>query len=248
MEGSQTQNGIQRTPIIGIQRVPISSENRVLLDWNEVHSKFDNLIKFAASQVTAQYQTGAVNSAEDMYQEGKLLLYECYLKYIDKSMEEFTYIFKSSLWRKLRGIGSKESKTISMKGSEIPVVCVDLEDAYDVGYNDNTVEDIYNEFKLQQVAEMLKGNDIALTILKEYINPSTRTLWEVEMDMARKQMLKDQDYSSAVPKTMKVRSFHIQRAMNIPKTRFTEALKTLKEVVASVYDVKETSSGLIAFA
>lgn len=220
--------GITRTPITGIVRLPIigveTSEPQEELSWDEIYDKLVNYIKFASKQVASQYNTGCVNSSEDLFQEGQLLLYHCYTVYKDRDMNQFSALFKASLWRKLREIGKKKQ-----------FIQVDIEEAYDLGYSDDVVEDMYNEYKLQQLAEMLESEPIALTILKEFVNPSSRTLWEASMDVARKQTLKDQNYSVAVPKSIQIKGVHIQRALEIPKKTFTDNFKLVKNVVTKVY-------------
>lgn len=219
---------IERVPITGIERMPIvgvlQTEPTEELDWDNVYAQLVNYIKFAAKQVAQQYQTGAVNSAEDLFQEGQLLLYHCFTLYKTRPFNEFSALFKASLWRKLREIGSKKS-----------FIQVDLEDAYDLGYSDDVVDDMYNEYRLQQVAEMLESSPIALTIFKEFINPSGRTVWEAEADVARKQTLQDQNYAISVPKSVQIKGVHIQRALEIPKVKFNECFKLVKDCVNQVY-------------
>lgn len=218
--------GIQRTPITGIERKPITQGEP--LNWDEIYKNLVNYIKFAAKQVGSQYGVSGYLSTEDLFQEGQLLLYHCYTVYQYKPMNEFEALFKTSLWRKLREIGRKPQFNT-----------VDIEDAYDIGYSDDVTETIYEEFKLQQMAEMLESSPIALTILKEFINPSSRTLWEASMDVARKQMLQDQDYNIAVPKSIAVKGVHIQRALEIPKNMFAENFQRVKQVVGTVYSIGE---------
>lgn len=225
--------GIKRTPITNVERVPIvglaQEDSTEELEWDTVYEQLVNYIKFASKQVSEQYQTGVVQSPEDLFQEGQLILYHCYTIYKNKSIEQFNALFKASLWRKLREIGKKKQ-----------FIQVDIEDAYDLGYSDKVVEDMYEEFKLQQVAELLENSPIALTILKEFINPSTRTLWEAQMDIARKQMLKEQNYSVSVPKSVVIKGVHIQRALEISKTSFNENYKIVKNSVSSVYKLNNT--------
>ena len=216
--------GIERVPVIGIKRVPIRTQPVQELNWDEIYEKLVNYIKFAAAQVASQYNTGSVNSSEDLFQEGQLLLYYCYTIYKDRSIDEFMALFKASLWRKLREIGKKKE-----------FIQVDIEDAYDLGYNDDAVDKMYQEYKLQETASLLKQSPIALTILKEFINPSSRTVWEAEMDVARRQTLKEQNYNISVPKSIQIKGVHIQRALEIPKMKFQEYLKEVKTVVNKVY-------------
>lgn len=212
---------IQRTPIMEINRKPIVRGK--LLEWDTVYSGLVNYIKFAAKDVSQQYRS-SLYSAEDLFQEGMLLLYHCFELYRNKPYEEFAAIFKTSVWRKLRDLAKRRSFTT-----------VDLEDAYDIGYSEDVVGSIYEEYRLQQVAEILKEYPVALTIFKEFVNPSQRTLWEAKMDIARKNMLKSQNYRIAVPQSIQVKSQYIQRGMEIPKVRFKEQLRIVKSVVAQVY-------------
>ena len=213
--------GVSRIPIVDIVRTPITG---VLLKWDDVYSSLVNYIKFASKQTFQQNSSSAINSAEDLFQEGQLLLYHCFSLYNDRPAEEFNALFKASLWRKLREVCNKKA-----------FIQVNLEDAYDLGYSQDVVEDLYNEYKLQQIAEMLEKSPIALTIFKEFINPSSRTLWEAEMDIARKMMLKEQDYKISIPRTVHIKGTYIQRALEIPKVKFNEQLKLVKQCVSEVY-------------
>lgn len=194
------------------------------LSWDEVYKKMINLIKFASKQVAETSNGGATCSAEDLFQEGQLLLYKCFEMYKHKSFEEFSYLFKSSMWRKLRDLCSRKQFTQ-----------VDVEEAYELGYDENTVEDIYQEYKLQQIESMLQSSPIALAIFKEVINPSKEVLWQAEMDIARKTMLKEQGHSVAIPRSLDVKLIHIQRALNVSNSVFKRALKHVKQCLRSVY-------------
>lgn len=217
--------GIERVPIIGTQTADTTKE----LQWDDIYSSLINYIKFASKQVYTQ-SNNTLYSAEDLFQEGQLLLYHCFTIYKHKPFNEFSALFKASLWRKLRELCGKKA-----------FIQVDLEDAYDLGYSEDVLEDLYNEYKLQQVASLLENSPIALTIFKEFVNPSSRTMWEAEMDVARKATLKEQGYSVAVPKTVQIKSLHIQRALEIPKVRFNEYLKIVKSCVSSVYLQKDST-------
>ncbi len=221
---------ILRVPIIGVERNPILTESsEEPLNWDVVYEKLVNYIKFAAKNVSDQYGSSGISFSEDLFQEGQLLLYHCFTIYNNKPMNQFIPLFKASLWRKLRDIGGKEQKQ--------SFSYVDLEEAYDIGYSEDVVEDMYSEYKLQQAAELLESSPIALTILKEFINPGSRVLWEVSMDMERKKMLKTQGKSVAVPKSGTIKGIHIQRALEIPKSQFTENFKLVKTVVKKVFNL-----------
>lgn len=224
--------GIVRTPIIGIKRTPVITgitSSKEELQWDDIYTSLVNYIKFAAKQVSSQSNNSTLHSAEDLFQEGQLLLYRCFNLYKHKDINEFKALFKSSLWRRLRDLGGRKAP-----------IQVDIEDAFDVGYTGSVVEDLYNEQKLQQVADMLESSPIALTIFKEFVNSSKRTLWEAEMDVARRMTLKDQNFKVSIPSTITVKGVHIQRAMELPKGKFNEQLKLVKDCVAKVYSQSNT--------
>mgnify|MGYP003562060861 FL=1 len=216
-----------RTPILHVERTPIVEKTEPSISWDEVYDSLVNYIKFAAKQVANQYSTSVVNSPEDLFQEGQLLLYHCYTVYIveqGKGIDEFNTVFKTSLWRKLRSIAKKST-----------VIQVNIEDAYELGYSDDVVENIYQEYQLQQIASMLESDPVALTIIKEFVNPSSRTLWEAEMDVSRKDCIKEQELVSHAPKAVVIKGVHIQRALEIPKYQFNEKLGLVKTAVSKVY-------------
>lgn len=211
---------MERKPIVGIRK-PILTHDE--LNWDKIYGKMVNYIKFAAKQ-THEQNPEAFFSSEDLFQEGQLLLYNCYLMYKYKEENEFYALFKSSLWRKLRSLCNKKE-----------ILQVDLSDAYDLGYSSDVTEKIFEEYKLQQAVELLKDNPVALTILREMISPSERTVWEGKMDRARKQMLKDQGYTISVPRDSQVKGVYIQRALEIPKYKYREHLLEIRKVFNAVY-------------
>lgn len=231
--GMETGTEIQRVPIVGVERQPIVSATKEMT-WDALYSKFVNYIKFAAKKV-AETACDTSVSAEDMFQEGQLVLYNCFTKYNDRPESEFAALFKSSLWRKLRDIASHRS-----------FINIDIDEAYDLGYTEDTVQAIYDDYRMSQVADMLQDSPVALTIFNEFINPSRDTIWESEMDIARKEMLRAQDYKVSVPHSVRVRGTYIQRALGITKKSFNENLKIVKACVSDVYGIGlEDSEGLL---
>ena len=214
-----------RNPITGL-RVPISLED--VLDenmkWDIQFEKLTNYIKFVAGQVAPGLQS-AMMSSEDLYQEGLLLLYTCFEKYKLKSEQEFQSIFKTSCWRLLRGFCYKKK--------EIPTV--DLDEIFDMGYSDNVIADLYEEYRLQQVADLLEGNQNALNILKEIISPSDRTVWEMQMDYARHETLKQQGKKITVSSEMTVKPLILRRSLGLTITEFNSAFKETQSAVYAVY-------------
>lgn len=188
--------------------------------FNEVRDKIDNYIKFAAGK-TASSQLSLSNhiSAEDLYQEGNMLLLKCFEKYKHKGQEELLTIFKTSLWRHLRQIVNKPSHTV-----------VDIEEAYDLGYTEDVVEKMFVECGLEHLEEMLKHDEIAQAILRELIQPSEKTIWEAHMDIARKKMLKSQGKRVNVPQSARVKMTHIRRSLEITQKKFDQGIAEVRRV------------------
>lgn len=205
---------VQRTPII-IDRIP----------WEEVYEKFVNLIRFSASSVYNQFKTV---DTDDLFQEGQLILYRCWTLYGDRGWEQFTPIFKASLWRKLREISGKKRHftvdldTLSETGSE---------PGYDIDFDTN----LDDEEKLTRLAESLRDNPVALTILREFLNPSERTIWESEMEIARKATLRDQNYNVMVPISVTPSKKTIKRGMEISQVKFDKGWNELKSAMKEIY-------------
>lgn len=205
---------VQRSPIL-IERLP----------WDEVYEKFVSLIKFAAGSVYNQFRTV---EAEDLFQEGQLVLYRCWTLYGDKGWSEFSPIFKASLWRKLREIsGRKQHYTVDFDTL--------IEEGNEPGYDVDFDTDIDDEEKLTRLAESLRDNPVALTILREFLNPSERTLWEGKMEIARKEMLRSQNYNVMIPKTVSPSRKAIKRGMEISQLKFDKGFDALKAAVKEVY-------------
>lgn len=231
-----TSHMTRRTPITGIRRTPI--RDSILLRWDDVYSKLVNYVKFASRNVATQYHTGVTKSAEDLFQEGLILLYKCFHKYRQKPYGEFAAIFKTSLWRKLRSMPAKRF-----------AMTVDLEAAYNVGYTDDVVSQLYEENRLQQVADLLEAHPVALTIFKEFVNPSRRTCWEAEMDIARKSTIRDGGASTSVPTKVRIQPRFIQRAMGLPESQWRSEFRIVKECVAKVYlDQDDASDDEVSLA
>lgn len=212
---------VTRIPI-KVERIPIMKER---LDWDSVYDKFVNYIKFAASSVYNQFQT---ESAEDLFQEGQLVMYRCWLLYGDKSIEEFGPIFKASLWRKLREISGKKYH---------PTVDFDTltEAGVEPGYEKDIDAEIDESERFHKLVDMLSDQPIALTILKEFIAPGDRTLWEAQMECARKKMLQNQNYAVVVPSSVQPTKKTIRRGMEISMAKFDQHFAILKNAMREVY-------------
>lgn len=223
---------IKREPIVGLRksivglRVPIMLDEVVdkEMNWDTQYKKLTNYIKFVAGQV-APGLPSSMMSSEDLYQEGLLLLYTCFEKYRLKSEQEFQSIFKASCWRLLKGFCYKKKE----------IQTVDLDEVFDMGYNDNVIADIYEEYRLQQVADLLAGNQNALNILKEILTPSDRTLWELQMDDARRETLKSQGQRVISSSELTIKPIVLRRALGLSATEFNIAFKETQSAVYAVY-------------
>lgn len=216
-------SSIIRTPITGL-RVPIHLNEPLI--WEEQLSKFDNYIKFAAKQVVSGIDC-CFHGADDLYQEGLLLLWQCFERYQYKTKQEFQFLFKSSLWRLLRDKAGKPNKEMT-----------DIEEVFEaeeIGYSDNSLEDMYEEYRMKQVYELLVGNPTAISILKELLNPSKVTVEECDKDMARKEMLKNQGARLNIPTSIEIKPVHIQRALNLTEEIYAKNFKLVQMAIYEVY-------------
>ena len=197
-----------------------------VLSQEEVFKKFENLVKYAAKQVsTSSNMSYCSMDVQDLYQEGMLLLYKCWLNYQDKPIEEFKALFSASLFRGLKKKVSKPS-----------FITVDLEEVYDLGYNETTLEDMYMEFGMKSLADLLKDDHIALAILHELIEPSERTMWEMTMDNLRKEQIRLQGCKVNVSNQVKVKMLHIRRSLDITQKQFDEGIFRLRQVAKQIFD------------
>lgn len=216
-----------RQPITGL-RVPIKLEDITdpNMTWDIQYTKLDNYIKHVAKQVVSGLPS-AMMSAEDLYQEGLILLYRCFEKYKLKPENEFQALFKTSCWRLLRGkcYKKKEFKT------------VDLDEVYDVGLKDTSFNEMYDGIKLQQVKDALAGNELALKILEESVSPSKESLWQAQMDFYRKETMKLQGKRSFSVSTIEMKPEFIRRALKVSKKEFNEAFRLLQSEVYAVYSL-----------
>lgn len=143
-------------------------------------------------------------------------------------MPELSKLIKSSLWRRLQEVaGKRKVSTTDLETLQ--------EQGHEPGYEDDWDTPIEDESNLQKVAQLLKDQPIALTILKEFVNPSERTIWEAKMDMERKNQLRSQGYIITIPANIQPTKRAIQRAMGLSKFAFENHFKIMREAVAQVY-------------
>lgn len=210
----------KRVPIIGLRK-PIE------LDWNEIYVKLNNYIKYTAGCVfrSCGGNGDTINSAEDLYQEGLILLYTCYEKYKYRSLDEFCKLYKASVWRLLREKSYKKHFEL-----------VEIETAYEVGSEDDQLAGVNNEYLMEEVLALLGDNYTAKRILQEYITPSDDTIREAEMDMNRKAMLKSLGHKLNVPKTIILRGEFVRRALGLSKRLFKEQFSIVQHCIYEVYN------------
>lgn len=229
---------IQRIPIIlfgdmEIKRTPIFKQV-FLSNWDECLSKFENFVKYAAKQV------GSTNSSfdssfdtQDLYQEGMIVLFECWNKYKHKPESEFKTIFAASLFRHLH----KKVKRVNAI-----IIDLDSDDIADVSFTEEQFESVFFEYSLLQLYELLEDDEIAKLILKEITHPSERTLWEVTMDAARKSMLFNQGQKVNLVVHYKVKFVHIRRALDLTQKQFDEGINRLKIAAKSIFCTDATTA------
>lgn len=225
---------IKREPLTGL-RQPITGIREPIMwadicdanmTWDIQYKKLDNYIKYVAGQVAPGLQSAAMSS-EDLYQEGLFLLYTCFEKYKLKPENEFQALFKSSCWRLLRGFCYKKKE----------IMTVDLDEGVGVGCSSEVIDDMYRQFQLNQVYELLNGFPDAMKIFKEFVQPSDKTFWEANMDYNRKVFLKAQGKSVSVPSEIRVKPAFIKKSLGMTDSQFREGFKVVQSSVYAVYSV-----------
>ena len=227
MSDKNKREPIVRVPITGLrQPIFLKDVAHPDMNWETQYKKLNNYIKFVAGQVVSGLPS-AVMSAEDLYQEGLILLYTCFEKYKLKPENEFQALFKTSCWRLLKGFCYKKKEFQT----------VDLDEVFDMGYDDNSILHIYEEYKLQQVRDLLKSDSVALSIFNEIIEPSKQTCWEAEMDFHRKECLKAQGKRVFATTEVEIKPEMVRRGLKLPIQEFNTALKLVRSTVYSVYSL-----------
>ncbi len=191
------------------------------LTWDVVLDQFKNLIKHAAKQQVQNHEVDNMMSAEDLYQEGMIKLYDCWQIWCmgkNKDMDEFGPIFKKSLYRVVQKGSNTNRPTF-----------VDIEDTANTlkGDNEDIVERMHRTEGFEALSESL--GDIARRLLEELIEPSDRTIFEVWADIERKKMLKSQGKRVNIPKDTTIRMKHIIRSLQITDKQYDVAMVEIRE-------------------
>lgn len=208
------------------------------LTFEETTSKFSNLIHF----VTKKYiPNSRAYDRNDFYQDGLIVLYKCWSKYRDKPIEEFKTIFSVSLKRLLCNKikkGNLDSRQVSYNNI-VMLQDGDISDSEYDGENgklDDNLNNVYVQEGLLQLQDLLADNVLASAILKELLAPSDRTIWELNMDKARKKMLHDQGHNEVrLTRSMDLRMHHIARALGISINDLNKGLKEIREQAYNVF-------------
>lgn len=203
----------------------ISVNPDMKLTWEVVLKQFENLIKFAASQQVRKSGTDGSYSAEDLYQEGMIKLYDCWCKWCvdpekNKDMDEFAPIFRKSLFRAVQRTSAKQPECIDLEDTVMESITADAS-------ADDTIERMYREKGISYLKEMLSS--VARDLLQELVEPSPNTLFQVWADCKRKEMLKSQGKKVNIPKDNTVRMKHIQRSLGITSKQYDMAIAEIRD-------------------
>jgi len=211
------------------------------LTFEQTNEKFSKLIYYMANKFIPIAKQ--VYNKEDFYQDSSIVLYDCWLKYKEKSIEEFKTILSVSLRRLLSNKIKKgtRDKGILLLG-DIGGTSLGNDDSDKLSFEDiqgkldDNLNNVYIQDGLDQLKQLLKDDIVALAILEELLQPSQRTVWELNMDKARKKMLHSQGHEEIRPtSSTEVRMHHIARALNISLNDVNKGLKIIREQAYNVF-------------
>lgn len=193
------------------------------LNWEDQYKKLNNYIKYVAAAVAPGLKSSSLG-ADDLYQEGLILLYNCYEKYSAKPEPEFQSLFKSSLWRKLKGMCYKKKEFVT----------VDVDEVFNLGTCE-TLDVLYERNRVSEVKDLIRKSPDALRIFEQFLQPSKEVVFEAEMDFNRKEFLKLQGLKKSSPSEVRIKPEFIRRGLKMKVGQFKEAFKLLQEAVYLVY-------------
>lgn len=205
----------------------------IKVTWEEALAKFDNLIKFASAQHVQGYTLDNMYKADDLYQEGMIKLYDCWMKWccdpeVNKGMDEFEPIFKKSLFRAVR---KGHIKKQDYSGNAVEFIDLEnspVESIVDEDFEGDPVEKIFRQEAISQLKSTLKS-DLSRRILDELLEPSEKTMWEVWADTARRATLRSQGKKINVPTDNTVRAKHIIRALGVSTKQFETSMSEIRQ-------------------
>lgn len=203
------------------------------MNFENAYKQYNNLVKYIAKKESNFSSIDTSISAEDLYQEGLMIIVKCVEKYGDKPDGEFGALVKTSLYRGLKE-KAKNTTTISL----------DLSEEYEASVfvtPDTTMDNFEEEYSAERFAklkELVAYDDVAYAILQELIEPSERTLWEKKMAEARRQTIAAQGANiTRIKAGNGVQYTHIARALDLPKKVFEQGLNRLRELTRVNYGI-----------
>lgn len=203
------------------------SEQVERLSWEHIVGKFERLIKFAARKRIENNPTDGMISAEDLFQDGMIQLYDSWINYGHKPEEEFDQLFRASLWRRVKRSGGIQRNNIDLS---------DVSDTLKDENNIDMVEKMYVGHGIEHLKTLLT-NPLSIRLVDELTDPSDRTHFEVWADIKRKEMLKSQGKKINVPKDNTIRMKHIIRSLGI----------TTKQYDIAMYEIRQKAELAFAF-
>lgn len=210
--------------------------------WDDLYTVMDSYIKFAATKVCTSSHGGQTDirfDTEDLVQEGRLRLYHVFTKLHDgtnasKMFNEAVAIAKTSVWRKLWelvGVHTMETEELTELNTESMSMASPL-------FTDELDDEAEANERLQEVARLLSAHPIALTILREFLHPSTRTRYVIEQECNEAQEQSRTNKRVRVPQTLKLSQRHIRMAMGLGETQFANNMRLVRQAMTIVYKEK----------
>jgi hypothetical protein len=198
------------------------------ITWDAAVKQFKDLVHYMAWQ---RYRTGIdkMLSPDDLFQEGMIKLYDCWTIWCmgkNKDMDEFGPIFRISLQREMKGIDRKKLPTVDIEDTENSIADSKQIDVADKLYIKESLQILYNSLQ----------NSNAKNLLRELVEPSDRTIFEVWADIKRKEMLKSQGKRVYLASDTTIRMKHIQRSLGITSKQYDEAMKEIRQVAKQVFN------------
>lgn len=232
MENKREPIKLERQPIMLTRQAIFLKRVPMVRTFDDVYKVMEKYIYKAAWETLRKVNAGETKSnitLDELIQEGRVLLFDCYTRYKNKPSQEFYKLFKSSLWRQLKKNAKENTKEFlyvdeytANAGSE----------GFLESFEDEVLDNLYEEQKLKQVVELLAGYPLAVCILKEFLNPSTEV-----------RELAVEDYKGRKKprtKSVEITSDHIRECLGLTRQVYEQQLLKLREVIYCVYTSEGT--------
>lgn len=220
-------------------------------EFNKLVEKYESKIKVTANKyhhISRSMRTldYAMNE-QDLFQEGELILFNCWKMYRCLPSHEFQIIFYKSLevglYKKAKSRLNDDyhielttnyyNSKDKIQSNDHPLSYRKLSKALSVSLYDQ-YKDEYELINLTKQIEKKIKSKIGKAILYEFVNPSPRTVRNAIFDEKRKRMVKSQNKGNYVPKDITIQYQYIYQSLNITKTQFDYALREIKKVAREV--------------